>query len=146
MTDLCRHVEVIFCDDIREEVGGKFSYMGIYTGDMIMGGLPAILPKLCIAANVVTPVDDPFERLQLNIYQDGIEQPIITTGPLPPSPKTENEDNSVWLMAHMMFVLSPFQVEKETALRVVAETERGLLRGRSLRIICPGAKPTEQTH
>ena len=36
MSDPARHLEVIYCDDIREEVGGKISLMGIYTGDMIV--------------------------------------------------------------------------------------------------------------
>jgi len=40
----------IFCDDIRNEVGGKLSYMGIYGNELIVNAaLPAALPKLCLS-------------------------------------------------------------------------------------------------
>src|SRR4030095_11746465 len=46
--DLVGHT--IFCDDIRQEVGGKFSYIGVYSGQMIIHGTcPVTLPKLCLA-------------------------------------------------------------------------------------------------
>jgi hypothetical protein len=146
VSQLCRHIEAIFCDDIREEVGGKFSFMGVYSGDMIVANLPAVLPKLCIAITVVTPVDDPFDSLQLGIYLDGIELPIISTGQIDTPPETlGKDDGSVWIMVHMMFALSPFQIDKETTLRVIADTERGELRGRSLRIVTPKV-PQTVTH
>ena len=31
---ITRHLEVIFCDDIREEVGNKLSFMGVYSADL----------------------------------------------------------------------------------------------------------------
>lgn len=135
MSQLSRHVEVIYCDDIRQEVGAKLSFMGIYTGDMILGSIPAILPKLCIAINFVTPIDDPFESLRIHIFQDGIENPIISTDTITAPPRVDDNDGANLLMAHLMLTMSPFQIESPTALRVVADTERGQLKGRGLRII-----------
>lgn len=135
MSQSVRHVEVIYCDDIRQEIGQKHSYMGVYSGDMVIPNFPAVLPKLCIAVTVVTPIDDPIETLQINIFQDGIDEPIISTEKITAPPPSLEKDDSTLLMAHFMFALSPFQIEKESKLRVVAETECGAIKGRGLRLI-----------
>jgi hypothetical protein len=41
-----KHV-IILCDDIRREVGNKFSLMGIYNYDVILPSMPHTFPKLC---------------------------------------------------------------------------------------------------
>jgi hypothetical protein len=39
----------LFCDDIRQEIAGKVSLIGIYGQDMVVHGeFPALYPKLCI--------------------------------------------------------------------------------------------------
>ena len=37
----------IFCDDIRQEINGKMSLMGIYSVDMYVPDFPITLPKVC---------------------------------------------------------------------------------------------------
>ena len=39
----------IICDDIREEIGRKFSYIGIYGKDILVSKIPYTFPKLCFA-------------------------------------------------------------------------------------------------
>jgi hypothetical protein len=133
---MSRHLEVTFCDDIREEVGGKLSFMGIYSNDMIVPGFPFVLPKLCIAVNVVSSIEAPVEHLQINLCQDGFDSPIIATDPFQPPPRPDASDDAAWQVVTMMLVLAPFQIDKATKLRVIAKTEEGDLRGRSLRIVC----------
>jgi hypothetical protein len=59
----------IFCDDIRRELGGKITLVGIYRAEMlIQGKLPIVLPKLGIAILLQTPVERPLQRLRLMIY------------------------------------------------------------------------------
>jgi hypothetical protein len=62
-----RYAHTIFCDDVRQEVGGKMSLMGIYTGDLLVPQQPWVLPKLCVVTTVVTPSDKPFETLVIRI-------------------------------------------------------------------------------
>lgn len=45
---IAKEVFTLVCDDIREEVGGKASLMGVYN-DIVFQGLPAVLPKLSFA-------------------------------------------------------------------------------------------------
>lgn len=65
-----RHVHAIWCDDIRQEVGNKPSFMGVYTGGLIVPALPTVLPRLAIWCWVVTPIDRPIEKLRLAVLRD----------------------------------------------------------------------------
>ena len=40
---------VIFCDDVRDEVGDKSSYMGVYGPVIGVQYAPSVLPKLIVA-------------------------------------------------------------------------------------------------
>jgi hypothetical protein len=42
----------LFCEDIREEVGGTFTIVGIYPDNVNLTKIPAILPKLCVYIRV----------------------------------------------------------------------------------------------
>lgn len=45
---------VIFCDDIREEVGSKTTLVGCYGADIVIGGdLPVSLPKFGMSCRLV---------------------------------------------------------------------------------------------
>lgn len=39
----------IICDDIRQEVGNKLSFMGIYGPDIVVPEVPFTFPQLCAA-------------------------------------------------------------------------------------------------
>jgi hypothetical protein len=48
-------VHVTWCDDIRQEVGNKPSFMGVYTAALIIPSLPATLPRLAAQIQVCYP-------------------------------------------------------------------------------------------
>ena len=137
-----RRIEVVYCDDIRAELGNKHSLMGVYLADMFIDVMPVVLPKLCAWVNVVTPVDKPFDRLRVRVLHDDVA--IIDTGELIEEGGTDfpgehddatQDDNGHRLMAfNFVFTVSPFSVDAESSLRVVAETEDGNMKSRRLRI------------
>ncbi len=58
----------IFCDDIRQEVAGKLSLIGVYGPDMVMAGaFPMVYPKLCIFVSYYEIVDSSTADLSLKI-------------------------------------------------------------------------------
>ena len=67
MSDLGRHVQTIFCDDVRQEVGNKNSLMGVYAAEMKFSSLPTIVPQLCVLVQVRTPKDRPIRSLQITV-------------------------------------------------------------------------------
>lgn len=151
MSKISRHLEVIFCDDIRSEVGNKSSYMGIYTRELTIPSAPLLLAKLCIAVQVVTDIDDPFESIMVQVVKirGQEETELLTTGQItlpPPSGLSDVDNDSTRLLLGLQFVLSPFQIDEESILRVKATTEREELHGAGLRlrIVPPPASPTIQ--
>ncbi|MCK9504677.1 MAG: hypothetical protein M0Q95_10910 [Porticoccaceae bacterium] len=68
MTD--RYVHALWCDDIRQEVGNKPSFMGAYVGGITVPSLPIIFPKLSVYVWVSTPISNPFKTIALRIVRD----------------------------------------------------------------------------
>jgi hypothetical protein len=69
---------VIFCDDIRHEIGDKATYVGVYTGQMILvGNLPMTLPKLCAA--ITLRISPPTEIIRpiIRMHISGQDQPLF---------------------------------------------------------------------
>jgi len=65
-----RYVHVIWCDDIRQEVGNKPSFMGVYTGGIVLPVLPTILQRLSIYVWVNTSVERPFKKVNFKVVRD----------------------------------------------------------------------------
>lgn len=49
----------IFCDDVRQEVGNKLSYLGVYGPSLIVPAFPTTLIKLCCVLTVRLPANAP---------------------------------------------------------------------------------------
>lgn len=136
---MSRKLSVIYCDDVRQEVGNKQSYIGVYAGRLIVHKVATTLPKLCLAVTVDTPIDEPFTALTIKVYQDDqilLESPID----LKPQPAAIEECKSYdseepRIGMKTIFVFSPFVVEKTCWLKVRAETESGIIRGNCLHIV-----------
>lgn len=48
----------VFCDDIRVEVGNKFTFVGVYPGQFVLyaDALPVAIPKLAMSVNLQTTI------------------------------------------------------------------------------------------
>ena len=142
MTDIARYVNTIFCEDVRHELGGKVSFMGIYTGGSLIvpKELPVVIPKLCAVVNAFTGIKDPFEKLSIVLYTDDIVSSQID---IPEEKLTEvkqkGEENSDFSMIQIgvMFALPGLFIEKPCILRVEAKTEREVFLSAKLRIEFP---------
>src|SRR5579864_3625715 len=65
----------IFCDDIRFEINGKVTLVGIYAGDMVFGReLPATLPKFCLRIAYTERPNESTEPVQIRVYMPGEEK------------------------------------------------------------------------
>jgi hypothetical protein len=60
-----------FCDDIRYEVGNKYSMTGVYSSSLIVLDAPTVLPKLCCVISCYTGLDQPFQSLSFRVKGDG---------------------------------------------------------------------------
>ena len=130
-----RFVHAIFCDDMRQEMGNKVSFMGCYQGEFLVPFAPVVLPKLCVYVTISTPVKRPFTALGLRVDQGGntIVNIDATSAdwaqPMSPAP-----DDVTRLLANVGVMLSPFAINEPGDLRVVVTTEEGEILGPRLRI------------
>lgn len=65
-----RSVHTIWCDDIRQELGNKPSFMGVYTGGIVLLGLPTVLPRLGVWTTVRSSADRPIREVSVRVERD----------------------------------------------------------------------------
>jgi hypothetical protein len=59
-----------FCDDVRQEVGNKLSYLGIYGPNLIVPVFPTTLVKLCCVFNLRVPAERPPGSVVFKLLRD----------------------------------------------------------------------------
>jgi hypothetical protein len=114
----------IFCDDIRQEVGNKSTYIGIYKSALIVEGpLPAILPKLGVVLFWSQTLDEELLPVELEVIVPGYSEPVqrhifdprqvaVTSSSLTP------EERVLYMEFPVLF--SPIELKQAGDIRVVA--------------------------
>jgi hypothetical protein len=120
----------IFCDDIRNEVSGKLSFIGCYNSVMFVpDSFPFVLPKFCVHLHILSPATRPFELISARFYMPGHDEPIFTErieapatavqdrmidelGDVPAAPK--------FIVAAASLIFAPLQVEAQGLISVRA--------------------------
>lgn len=136
-----RHIEIIYCDDIRHEVGGKVSLIGIYFNVLFVREFPVSLPKLCFFARLISPLDHPIRSLTLRIFKDddllkefSIDDDLLSID-APSLEESPDENLADHATVHQFnVVISPIVLEEPGKIRVHAQTEEGEMKALSLRI------------
>lgn len=83
----------------------------------------------------MTDIDHPFDELEVFILQGDEREIILATGQIPmPAQDVFSEDGSRVIVVQTFLMLSPFQLDKETILRVEAKTGSEDLKGLALRV------------
>ena len=98
---VAKKIKTILCDDVRQEVGGKMSLMGIYSKDIVVNKVPTILPFI----NLVVMFEDlkePFEKLFVTIVLPKSD-PIKVSYPAPNDIEKGKDVN-------LVLGLSPFKL------------------------------------
>lgn len=145
-----RHVEAIYCDDIRNEIGNKLSLIGVYGSDMYVRAFPITLARLCIVVKVVTPVELPFESLGLRVLKDDEILQEVTVGDedlasaaASASASNNTESDNSFIIIQFNIAYSPLAVEGQCKLSLLAVTESEELKGPALRIQLAPQQPSD---
>lgn len=122
-----------YCDDVRQEVGNKFSLMGCYTEELIVEKMPAVLQKLCAQVRASTPLDNLFTKFTLRARLNGDIIAELDIDPTQfPSPEDKKDAKRLTIMAFMVF--SPLVITEACKLEIEAETEDGTIKANALSI------------
>jgi hypothetical protein len=132
-----RFISTQFCDDIRQEVGNKFSLIGCYGPSIHVQPIPSVLPKLCAVVKVYTSLHRPFQKLVVRLLRDDkpiAELPFPAEGLATPASVLPGVR---WQLFVAVMMMSPFPVEAACTLRVEAETGEEVLNGGTTWIEAP---------
>ena len=112
----------IFCDDFRQEVGGKYSLMGVYQADLIYSNdLPFYLPKFVIFIKYHELAGQFSDDLILNIFMPGDEEKKPTFAhtfarsdlvAAPISIPVEDDSERIFALTYPT-IFAPFLINKE---------------------------------
>jgi hypothetical protein len=124
-----RHGYSIFCDDIRNEVGGKLSFIGCYNAVMFVSTpFPLRLPKFCIHFHIVSPASKPYSSILIRCYTPGRDGPILEEPVDIPPIEDQQELVSAsdhgsaprFIVAGGSLILAPLQIDSPGLIRVRA--------------------------
>lgn len=122
----------IFCDDIRSEMGGKVSYMGIYGQDMVISGpKPTLLPKLSIAAHIQIPSEVVKARLKVSVMRSvgGTSEELVSMEGDIERPAEITVDANTFTQAIVHLNAVPFHIADDCDIKV-----RAFIDGKKLKL------------
>lgn len=65
----------IFCDDIRQEISGKWIYIGVYQGSLLLNSdFPQTLAKFCFSINMIMKRELAKPPIKLRIFVPGDDE------------------------------------------------------------------------
>ena len=128
-----RQLEVMYCDDIRQETNGKISLMGIYGDNLVLANFPAKLAKLCLVVRILTPKDDPIKSMTLKVFIDDqvLIQSILNEENI--SDNISVNENGI-IAFRFLVTLSEIGFKDICTLRTTVQTEEEVFEGLSLQI------------
>jgi hypothetical protein len=138
-----RYVNVIYCDDIRHEIGNKLSFIGVYAGELLVQSFPVTLPKLCLFVSISTPSERPFQQLRLRILKDEevlleseiAQEQVLAAVAAAKMQALQRSGDDPRLTAHLELVATPLSFTAPARIRVRVTTESEELKGRALRVM-----------
>lgn len=138
-----RHIYVIYCDDIRVEVGNKQSLMGVYNTELVVPQLPTTLPKLAACVRAFTPADRPFKEV---IVKAMLDDQIIAEIPTDPAlfaqmkntPAYDEDGESIsYGEIGIVMGFAPFIIQNESRLKIHVTIDGELFKGPPLLLRAP---------
>ncbi|MDR0499409.1 MAG: hypothetical protein LBH03_06745 [Holophagales bacterium] len=111
-----KHEFTLLCDDIRQEMGGKTSLMGIYDHHIVVPQVPYILPKVCFYTRF-SRMDGQFKFNFSVVSPAGERRDIIRDSDVQiPDGAKEGTFN---------VIASPFEVQSEGVYEVIVGLTKG---------------------
>lgn len=136
-------VSALYCDDVRQELGGKTSFMGVYNADILLPAFPATLPKFCVYSTIRLPFESPPKSIIVKVLSGdavlgelNLPEEILSSAALPPAPDdAATADTS--LQMSFLIAFAPLHIQEPTRLRLRTIIDGVEIKGNSLKIRLP---------
>ena len=120
---IARHCEAIYCDDVRQEVSGKLTFVGVYSGNMIVVRTPTALPKLCVFVKIITPIGEPLGTHTVQVlHDDKVIGELRNDGS---TLERDTPNDATHAIRSVVITVSPFEVTDEGQVKVRVVLEDG---------------------
>lgn len=150
-----RFVHTLWCDDIRQEVGNKPSFMGVYTGNIVLPQLPTVLPRLFLWITINASKKRPVKTLALTVERDdGTPLVEVPETPAPIDAAQPPREGATRQLAMFAFNVGPVEIPSGCKyFNVRVKTEAGELEGSKLWVdvnpaflaqVIPGGVPAQE--
>lgn len=128
-----------YCEDVRNETGGKLSLMGIYQGMMqVVNPPPVLLPQLCFVLFLNIRKDIELSQAKVRIFFDGkLEQEIDidVSDNKNHYNKIPYSDDLEYLTYVSIVKMVPFQVDSSCSISITAVLNEAEIEGIPLKVI-----------
>lgn len=139
-----RSASCFYCDDIRHEVGGKVTLVGVYPDGTRVQCPPqgaVVLPKFCVIGFFRTPVEQPVESMRCELRLDeqvlhGVDVPNKALA----AEKSANSDRKGFT-TQLMMEFGGFVIPRAGILRLVMIVDGQAYECSGLRFIATNVKP-----
>jgi hypothetical protein len=140
---MTRYAHAVFCDDIRQEVGGKITLVGIYAGQCLVPSIPCSLPKLCLVLNISATRAAPVQSVTVTGAFAGNEVLNMTLDKnhiaeiMDPSINARPDGKNMMLV--LMAIMAPFNVSTsgKLTITVTADGEDMFCEGLEISVAAP---------
>lgn len=119
-----------FADDIRYELGGKTSLIGIYGSEIHVTQFPAVMPKFCAATFFATSPEGTLESLQVTVLNGDT---VLFDASVPPDAlqhmiddvlkNSTPEDPISVITLGVHGVVSPLVLDRESVIKVMVKAD-----------------------
>jgi len=145
MTDPMFRGYTIFCDDIRDEIGGKTTFVGVYKGVMLVhDDFPIIIPKFGLAIRYQEKLGACSEQINLKVFVPGNEGdvavvegvlPMDDVRQMPPPPITDADAEPSYIEVASNIIFTPLVFPRPGLIKVRAFCGEEVIRLGSLQIL-----------
>lgn len=132
---MSRFVYTTYCDDVRLEVNGKTSLIGVFADAIFLPSFPINVMKLCAVVNAVTPAEEPFKGFKITAVYNGnpIAEMEVPDEQLQEQLEKAPTTPIKTIQAQMIF--SPLVVDKPGELKILFESAGVTLASNSLQVM-----------
>jgi len=126
----------IFCDDVRNEVGNKLSFIGTYGANIMLAALPATLPRLCAVMSLYLPTETKAELITFALYRDDevIAQADTSLSALREIKPAPDDGEERRLTIQFIAQVSPLQLAGPCRLKARAVIDGEMIKGGSVSV------------
>lgn len=134
---MSRYAYAIYCDDVRFEVNGKTSLIGVYADTMYIPAFPAHLSKLCAVVTAITPSDQPFKDFAIKATYNGttLGEMAVTAGQM--EAQVNAEPTAPIKSVNAQLIFSPIALPAPGSIEITFTSEGQDIQCNALQIMLP---------